>query len=94
MTAVTIDESIQIIPAKMNRPLRFALIGAAGFIAPRHVRAIHDTGGELVAAVDLHDSVGVLDSYFPAARFFTEIERFDRFLEKQRRRVEGGRQAA
>lgn len=63
---------------------RFALIGAAGYIAPRHMRAIAETGNELVAAVDPHDSVGVLDSYFPNAKFFTEIERFDRFLEKLR----------
>ena len=63
----------------------FALIGAAGYIAPRHLKAIHDTGNRLVAAVDPKDSVGVLDRHFPQARFFTEIERFDRFLEKQRR---------
>lgn len=63
----------------------FALIGAAGYIAPRHMQAIHDTGNRLVAAVDPKDSVGVLDKYFPDARFFIEIERFDRFLEKQRR---------
>ena len=63
----------------------FALIGVAGFIAPQHLKAIRDTGNNLVAAIDPHDSVGVLDSYFPEARFFTEVERFDRFLEKQRR---------
>lgn len=63
----------------------FALIGAAGYIAPRHLKAVHDTGNRLVAAVDPSDSVGVMDRYFPDARFFTEIERFDRFLEKQRR---------
>ena len=63
----------------------FAIIGAAGFVAPRHLKAIHDTGNRLVAAVDPHDSVGVLDRYFPDVRFFTEIERFDRFLEKLRR---------
>lgn len=66
-------------------PRRFALIGAAGYIAPRHLQAIHDTGSELVAAVDPHDSVGILDRYFPDARFFTEIERFDRHLERLRR---------
>lgn len=66
----------------------FALIGAAGYIAPRHLRAIQDTGNTLVAATDPHDSVGILDGYFPDARFFTEIERFDRFLEKLRRRGE------
>lgn len=63
----------------------FALIGAAGYIAPRHLKAIHDTGNRLVAAIDPKDSVGVLDRYFSEARFFTEIERFDRFLEKLRR---------
>lgn len=63
----------------------FALVGAAGFIAPRHLKAIKETGNILAAAVDPHDSVGLLDSFFPEARFFTEIERFDRFLEKQRR---------
>jgi UDP-N-acetyl-2-amino-2-deoxyglucuronate dehydrogenase len=64
---------------------RFALIGAAGYIAPRHMKAIKDTGNDLVAALDRSDSVGIIDSYFPAARFFTEFERFDRHLEKQRR---------
>jgi UDP-N-acetyl-2-amino-2-deoxyglucuronate dehydrogenase len=63
----------------------FALIGAAGYIAPRHLQAIHDTGNRLVAAVDPHDSVGIMDRYFPDARFFTEIERFDRHLERLRR---------
>ncbi len=63
----------------------FALIGAAGYIAPRHVQAIHDTGNKLVAAMDPHDSVGGLDRHFPEARFFTEIERFDRYLERLRR---------
>jgi len=64
---------------------KFALIGAAGFIAPRHMKAIRDTGHELVAALDKNDSVGVIDSYFPDAHFFTEFERFDRHLEKRRR---------
>jgi UDP-N-acetyl-2-amino-2-deoxyglucuronate dehydrogenase len=63
----------------------FALIGAAGYIAPRHLKAIADTGNRLVAAVDPKDSVGVLDRYFVDARFFTEIERFDRFIERLRR---------
>nr|MCU0982435.1 Gfo/Idh/MocA family oxidoreductase [Pirellulaceae bacterium] len=71
--------------------MNFALIGAAGFIAPRHMQAIHDTGNDLIAAVDPHDCVGRLDSYFPDARFFTEIERFDRFLEKRRRGPEDQR---
>ena len=69
----------------------FALIGAAGFIAPRHMQAIHETGNTLVAAVDPHDCVGRIDSYFPDARFFTEIERFDRYLEKLRRGPEESR---
>ena len=67
----------------------FALIGAAGYIAPKHMKAIADCGGELVVAFDRHDSVGILDSYFPAASFFTEYERFDRHLEKVRRKAEG-----
>lgn len=66
---------------------RFALIGAAGFIAPKHLKAMSETGGELVAAIDLHDSVGILDQYFPHAKFFTEVERFDRHLEKLRRTI-------
>lgn len=65
---------------------RFALIGAAGFIAPRHFKAIKDTGNILVAALDKHDNVGVLDSYFPEADFFTEFERFDRHLDKLKRK--------
>lgn len=63
----------------------FALIGAAGYIAPRHLQAIKDTGNNLVAALDKFDSVGIMDSYFPKADFFTEFERFDRHLEKLRR---------
>ncbi|HMK04888.1 MAG TPA: Gfo/Idh/MocA family oxidoreductase [Ferruginibacter sp.] len=63
----------------------FALIGAGGYVAPRHMKAIKDTGNNLIAALDKHDSVGVLDSYFPNADFFTEFERFDRHLEKQKR---------
>src|SRR5687768_7659768 len=63
----------------------FALVGAAGHVAPRHLKAIADTGNTLIAALDPHDSVGVIDQYFPEAAFFTEVERFDRFLEKRRR---------
>lgn len=63
----------------------FAMIGAAGFIAPRHLRAIKDTGNNLVAALDNFDSVGIMDSYFPDASFFVEYERFDRHLEKLKR---------
>lgn len=69
-----------------RQPCNFALVGAAGFVAPRHLKAIKETGNRLIAAVDPHDNVGVLDGYFPEARFFTEIERFDRHLEKLRRR--------
>lgn len=64
----------------------FALIGAAGYIAPRHLKAIKDTGNRLVAALDPFDSVGVLDSYFPESDFFTEFERFDRHIEMLHRR--------
>ncbi len=64
----------------------FALIGASGYIAPRHMRAIKDTGNNLVAAFDKNDSVGIIDSYFPSAAFFTEFERFDRHLDKQKRK--------
>ena len=63
----------------------FAITGVAGYIAPRHLQAIKETGNELVAAVDPHDSVGILDKYFPDVSFFTEFERFDRHLEKLRR---------
>ena len=63
----------------------FALIGVAGFIAPRHLQAIRDTGNTVVAALDKFDSVGIMDSYFPHADFFTEFERFDRHLEKLHR---------
>lgn len=63
----------------------FALIGAAGYIAPRHMRAIRDIGGDLRVALDPKDSVGVLDSYFPDCRFFIEFERFDRHIDKMRR---------
>lgn len=68
---------------------RFALIGAGGYIAPRHMKAIKETNNELVAALDKNDSVGILDSYFPSADFFTEFERFDRHLEKLRRKNMG-----
>jgi UDP-N-acetyl-2-amino-2-deoxyglucuronate dehydrogenase len=64
----------------------FALIGAAGYIAPRHMKAIKETGNNLVAALDKHDNVGILDSYFPNADFFTEFERFDRHLDKLKRK--------
>ncbi len=67
----------------------FALTGLAGYIAPRHLKAIKDTGNQLVAAVDPHDSVGIMDSFFPEASFFTEVERFDRHLEKIKRENNG-----
>ena len=60
----------------------FALIGASGYIAPRHLKAIKDTNNILLAALDRFDSVGVMDSYFPEADFFVETERFDRHIEK------------
>ena len=62
----------------------FALLGASGFVAPRHLKAIKDTGNKLIAALDPFDSVGIIDSYFPKANFFVEPERFDRFLEKRK----------
>ena len=63
----------------------FAMLGAAGFVAPRHMKAIHTLGHSLKAACDPYDGVGVLDRYFPHCRFFTEVERFDRYLERSRR---------
>ena len=63
----------------------FALIGAAGYIAPRHLKAIKDTNNNLIAALDKFDSVGIMDSYFPNADFFVEFERFDRHIEKLKR---------
>ncbi len=72
-------------------PYNFALIGAAGYIAPRHLQAIKATGNELVVALDPNDSVGILDRYFFDAAFFTEFERFDRHVEKLRRLGESRR---
>lgn len=63
---------------------QFALIGAAGYIAPRHMKAIKETGNHLVAAMDTNDSVGVIDSHFPEADFFVEFERFERHISKLR----------
>jgi hypothetical protein len=63
----------------------FGLVGAAGYVAPRHLRAIKAIGGCLKVAFDLNDSVGILDSYFPSASFFTEFERFDRHVDLLRR---------
>lgn len=73
---------------KNQAPVNFALIGAAGYIAPRHMKAIKDTGNVLVTALDKFDSVGIIDSFFPDADFFTEPERFDRHLDKLRRKGE------
>ncbi len=70
-------------------PKSFALIGAAGYIAPRHMDAIKETGNKLVAAMDKSDSVGILDKYFPECFFFTEFERFERHLEKINRLNQG-----
>jgi UDP-N-acetyl-2-amino-2-deoxyglucuronate dehydrogenase len=69
----------------------FAVIGVGGYIAPRHLRAIRDTGSKLIAAIDPKDSVGILDQYSFDVKFFTEIERFDRHLEKLRRGSEENR---
>ena len=66
----------------------FALIGAGGYVAPRHMKAIREIGGNLAVACDPNDSVGILDSYFPQAQFFVEFERFDRHIDKLRRRGE------
>jgi len=69
----------------MSNKTRFALIGASGYIAPRHMQAITETGNELVAALDPYDGIGIMDSHFPQASFFTEFERFDRFIDKYHR---------
>lgn len=68
-----------------ENPKVFALIGAAGFIAPRHLKAIKETKNTLIAALDKFDSVGIMDSFFPEADFFTEFERFDRHIDKLKR---------
>ncbi|MBP6977451.1 MAG: Gfo/Idh/MocA family oxidoreductase [Lentimicrobiaceae bacterium] len=65
--------------------MNFALIGAAGYIAPRHMKAIRETGNELVAFLDPNDSVGIMDNFFPDADYFREPERFDRHIDKLRR---------
>ena len=63
----------------------FVLIGAAGYIAPRHMKAIKETGNNLIAAYDPYDGVGIMDRHFPNTHFFTEFERFDRHIEKTKR---------
>lgn len=64
---------------------QFGLIGAAGYIAPRHMKAIKDTGNDLTVAMDVNDSVGILDSYFPEAQFFSQFEQFDDYVAERRR---------
>ena len=64
----------------------FAIMGVGGYIAPRHLKAIKDTNNNLIAALDKFDSVGIIDSYFPDSHFFVEFERFDRHIEKLKRR--------
>jgi UDP-N-acetyl-2-amino-2-deoxyglucuronate dehydrogenase len=71
----------------MNKK-NFALMGASGYIAPRHMQAITETGNNLVAALDPYDGIGIMDSHFPQASFFTEFERFDRFVDKYHRENE------
>jgi UDP-N-acetyl-2-amino-2-deoxyglucuronate dehydrogenase len=78
-----------VIDMTQDNPRNFALIGAAGYIAPRHMQAIGATGHALIAALDPNDSVGIIDSYFPEASFFTEFERFDRHVDKLRRGGDG-----
>lgn len=68
---------------------KFALIGAAGYIAPRHMKAIRDTGNDLVAAMDINDSVGIIDSHFPDTQFFTDFELFDAHVNSERREGRG-----
>ncbi len=78
-------------PEQTKQSKNFALIGAGGYIAPRHMRAIIDTGNRLIAALDKNDSVGILDSYSYDIAFFTEFERFDRHAEKLRRQDQENR---
>ncbi|MBD3839082.1 MAG: Gfo/Idh/MocA family oxidoreductase [Epsilonproteobacteria bacterium] len=68
-----------------QKTVNFALIGASGYIAPRHMKAIKETGNTLIAALDPYDGIGIMDSHFPEASFFTEFERFDRFVDKWHR---------
>ena len=68
---------------------KFGIIGIAGYIAPRHLRAIKETCNTLVCGLDPYDGVGIIDSYFPEADFFTEFERFDRHVDKLRRNGQG-----
>jgi UDP-N-acetyl-2-amino-2-deoxyglucuronate dehydrogenase len=68
-----------------NDPKNFGLIGVAGYIAVRHLKAIKDTGNNLLASLDKFDSVGLIDNYFPHSDFFVEFERFDRHFDKLKR---------
>ena len=77
--------TLSLLNVNRNPMIHFALIGAAGYVAPRHLKAIRETGNNLLCALDPHDSVGILDRYFPQADFFTEFERFDRHVDKLRR---------
>jgi len=61
--------------------MNFAIIGVGGYVAKKHLKAIKDTGNNLLAAVDIHDSVGILDSFFPRCQFFTDLEKFLHFIE-------------
>ena len=83
------------IVCQLNKEIKglknFAMTGVGGYIAPRHLKAIKDTGNTLVAAIDPNDSVGILDRYFRDVSFFTEFERFDRHVEKLRRLGESQR---
>jgi UDP-N-acetyl-2-amino-2-deoxyglucuronate dehydrogenase len=74
---------------KLETQKKFALMGAAGYIAPRHYKAIKETGNDLIAAVDPFDSVGIIDSFFPDCSFFKEFELFDRHLSKAREEGKG-----
>jgi UDP-N-acetyl-2-amino-2-deoxyglucuronate dehydrogenase len=74
-----------------SNPKNFAITGVAGFVAPRHLKAIKNTGHRLIAAVDPHDSVGLLDQFSYDVRYFKEYERFDRYLDKMSRRGESER---
>ena len=69
--------------------VRFGLMGAGGYIAPKHIKAIKDTGNDLVSILDPNDSVGIIDRYFPNTSYFSEYERFDRHVDKLRRTNKG-----
>jgi len=85
-----VQEAQPLLYIESTMPKNFAITGVSGYVAPRHLKAIKDTGNVLVAAVDPHDSAGILDQYFENVSFFTEFERFDRHLDKLRRKDSGG----